>query len=300
MPLYLTVDIGGSSIKYACADEQCRLSGKGKTDTPLDGKASLFETLGQIMRGVSKEVKAVAISMPGVIDRKRGYVYSGGRLDYLKNIDFAGELEAFLDKKVTICNDARAAVMAEMKLGNLKGLKNGLALIFGTGVGGGIMLNGEIYEGSHFAAGEFSSIVGNIERKKDIMCIFAVTNGIYGLKEEVFRHTGEKEVDGYEVFRRIRAGDDRMIRAMKDFCERIAYYLYNLQVVLDVERVVIGGGISGEELFIRFLKESAENYFSCLADRNTIVCPEILPCRFRNDANLIGAMCNYMESLSGN
>ena len=84
-----------------------------------------------------------------------------------------------------------------------------------------------------------------------------------------------------------------MLQAVEVFCGNIAVYLYNLQAVLDVERVLIGGGISSEELFISLLKQKAEDYFASLAERNTILCPEILPCRFRNDANLIGALYNY-------
>lgn len=297
MAVYLAVDIGGSAIKYACMDENYQISEKGKTETPLDCKNSLLEKLDRIFTEIVgrnyKTVEGVAVSMPGVIDRKKGYVYSGGRLEYLKNIEFVKELEDIFHKPVTICNDAKAAVFAEMVLGNLKGIDNGIVLVFGTGVGGGIMLDGRIYEGSHFSAGEFSSIVGSIEKKDDIMSIFAVSAGSYGLKTEALRHTGESDLDGITIFQKIREGDSNMLEAVKAFCRNISVYLYNLQAVLDVERVLIGGGISGDDLFIQLLRLESEKYFTSLAERNTILCPEILPCRFRNEANLIGAVYNY-------
>lgn len=291
MSIYLAIDIGGSSIKYSCINEECQLSHKGRTDTPRDSKENLFKKIYEIVQSIDENIEGIAISMPGVIDRKNGFAYSGGALEYLKDVDLVNELELFLKKPVTICNDAKAATYAELGFGNLKGVKNGLILVLGTGIGGGIVINGDVYEGSHFASGEVSSINGNLERNCDYFYTFSGTNGIYGLSKEILKQTGEENLSGIEIFKRIREGDINVLKGVEIFCKNLAFHIFNLQAILDVDCILIGGGISEEPMLIDILKEKVKYQFE--NQWNVIVCPEIKACRYNNDSNLIGAFYNF-------
>lgn len=93
--------------------------------------------------------------MPGVIDSIKGVAITGGVLSYIDNTPLAKIIGKELNKKVIIANDGKCAALAELGFGNLKEIKNGVAMILGTGIGGGIVINGEPLYGSNFQRESF-------------------------------------------------------------------------------------------------------------------------------------------------
>lgn len=293
MKKYLTIDIGGSAIKYGVIDEELNFITKGSVPTPTDTKENLFRDLKTILVNTDESVEGVAISMPGVIDNESGFAYTGGALEYVMDENLADELEEFLEHDVTICNDAKSAALAEMGYGNLQGIDNAIVVVLGTGIGGAVVINGKLVKGTHFSAGEFSFILGDVHNPVDSSKMFAAHNGIRGLTKEIEIASGLAGIQGIEAFRMIREGSEEVLQGVRNFCTKLAFHLFNMQVILDVERIVIGGGISQEPMMIKLINEAADQQF--IPRYRAITKPEITTCKFMNDANLIGALYNFKQ-----
>ena len=113
MNKYLTLDIGGSAIKYALIQEDLTILSKSSVPTPMDTLENFVETIGQIYDQYKDEIAGIAISMPGIIDPKRGYNYTGGALQYIIDIDTVNVLKQRCPTNITVGNDAKCAANAE-------------------------------------------------------------------------------------------------------------------------------------------------------------------------------------------
>ena len=163
MKQYLLIDIGGTFIKYSLADEQARKISGGKVPTPLTNMDDLLAAIEGFAAPLQGQFVGCAISMPGRIDTRNGIAHTGGMLSaFMWEQPFAAQVEARLGVPVTIANDGKCAAAAEGWTGALAGVENGLVLVLGTGIGGGIILNGKVLMGAHAAAGEVSGLVSNM------------------------------------------------------------------------------------------------------------------------------------------
>ncbi len=294
MKAVLAVDVGGTYIKYGKIEPDQKISMSGKVKTPKTRKL-FFQALHEIQEkagGCMKDsdIEGAAFSMAGVINTKKGTVSNIGAVSYLRGLDFS---QMFFEKsglKNVIENDAKAAVYGELCCGSLRNVKNGVALIIGTNVGGGIVAEGNLLRGAHGAAGEFSYIynmAGINGRDMGREC------GVRGMLQEVGLFYPEKDLDGEKVFKLIREGNQAVERGVRRYCRKLCYHICNLQAVLDPEVFAIGGGISSEPLFLSLLKEEMDEYYTQLGER--ICKPVIKACQLKNDANLIGAYLCYRK-----
>ena len=139
MKQYLLIDIGGTFIKYSLADEQARKISGGKVPTPLTNMDDLLAAIEGFAAPLQGQFVGCAISMPGRIDTRNGIAHTGGMLSsFMREQPFAAQVEARLGVPVTIANDGKCAAAAEAWTGALAGVENGLVLVLGTGIGGGI------------------------------------------------------------------------------------------------------------------------------------------------------------------
>ena len=160
MKQYLLIDIGGTFIKYSLTDAYAKKISGGKVPTPLTGMDNLLAVIEDFSAPWKGQFEGCAVSMPGRIDTNRGIAHTGGILSaFMWEQPFASMLEQSLGVPVVIANDGKCAAAAEAWTGSLAGVDNGLVLVLGTGIGGGIILNGRVYMGSHSAAGEVSNLV---------------------------------------------------------------------------------------------------------------------------------------------
>ena len=299
MKKYLAIDLGGTAIKYGVADEEMNFLSKGKVDSRTDSYESFLEDLKKILEECGEGVEGVCISMPGMIDRIKGFAYTGGAYRWVKQIPLAMQLKEELGLPVTICNDAKAAALAELGFGNLKDIRNGIAIILGTGIGGAVIIDGKLLDGSHYSSGEFSFIQEDKRAKEKSMEVFAMTNGVGGLKKAIQEASGLEDIDGLKAFKLIKEeNNETVLQGVRDFCWYLAYHIYNLQCVIDANRIVIGGGISNEPMFIDLVKEAVDGRFA-QAIFPGIPQPEIMVCRYQSDANLVGAIFNFMQMVEG-
>ena len=303
MRKYMGIDLGGTAIKYALMNQDATILEQSSAKTPLPEDSTLEDLL-VVLRGMIEkyktQIEGIAISMPGIIDNKTGHAYIGGAITYLAGVNLAQLLGDQFQLPVTIENDAKSAALAELWLGNLKDCNNAAVITLGTGVGGGIIINGALYSGCTFAAGEFSYILIDDDKPYENESFWGFISGVKTLYQLVHQNTGIplSELDGFKVFEMANAGDDKVLDALDQYTKTLVHPIYNLQTILDLEVMAIGGGISKQPLLLAYLQKNLdENYeknpihsFAPFVPR-----PKVITCKFYNDANLIGALYHHLQ-----
>lgn len=289
----LVLDIGGTFIKYAVMDREAKILEKRKEKTPLDTFENFVKTIKGVYEGYKDEVTGIAISMPGNIDSETGQVYTPGSLTYNKGINIIEELHKYINIPISVENDGKSAALAEAWIGNLKECNDGIVMILGTGVGGGIIKDKKIHKGKNFFAGEFSFIIGN-SNEANFDNVFAMQGSTAALIKKVAKAKGinEDTLNGYEVFNLIEKNDVETLQIFNDFAKTIAIQVFNLQCVLDPEKILIGGGISKQKILLEKIKENLDEIYKEMAMFN-MPQAKIDTCKYFNDSNLIGALYNY-------
>ena len=291
----LVADIGGSFIKYAVMEEDNSILSRGKIPTPQSGRQELVDTLAKLYSSNSF-VDGLAISMPGIIDSARGYCAMGGALRYNDGFFLADALAEHIPVPVYMENDAKCAAMAEASVGSLKDAANGLVLVFGTMVGSGIIIEGKLYKGSRFSAGEVSYIIPRVDREPSFDNVWGNSCGTPRLCAMYAEKAGLscEKVTGEAVFDALHRGEKAAEESLMEYTREIAVQIFSLQNILDPELIAIGGGISAQPLFIDYIRQNLE----LLYEQCSFKLPHarIVPCAFLSDANLIGALQCYLRA----
>ena len=291
----LAIDVGGTFIKYAVMSgtDTFEIVEKNKVPTPKENHAEFLERLAEIFHGVDG-AEGIAISMPGLIDTFNGVCISSGALDFSNGHCIAEELNLKCGVPVAIENDANCAALAEVKSGSLVGVNDAFVLVFGTGVGGAVIRGGELYRGAHFSAGEVSFMTKNISSKAVEENFFGYEYGVVPFQKSCAKilDMPPEDVSGEMIFDLIEEGDADMLAALKKFSHGVAMMIFNLQILFDPERFALGGGISVRQSFIDAVQERLDEIYK---DAPVYLPrPEIVACKYHNDANLLGALSNFL------
>lgn len=299
----MVFDIGGTSIKYSVMDETFKTDRAGSVRTPQASLNDLVGTLASIYAQNKDGTDGIAISMPGFIDSENGVLRYSAAMRNSRNIPVARIVsEACGGCPVVIENDAKAATAAELHAGSLRGCRNAAVFVIGTGLGGGLVTGGKVLQGAHRTAGEVSLL--NIDADK-----WASKDGYLGWQcstsvlLKMYKHQ-KKSVqdirkDGVGFFDAVRDDDPDAVYVLGRFARIVAMQAYNLNILLDIEKLAIGGGISRQTILIEKIREA----YGDLAEASPlgpVLCemgrPEIVACHFHNDANQVGAFCAYREA----
>ena len=149
----MVFDVGGTEIKYSVMDEQMHRTDTGSVPTPRDTQEHFLDALYALYAPHKDEVEGIAVALPGFVDNKTGYVSNGGALLYNTGTPVGQRIREKCGCPVSLENDGKAAAIAELRAGVLQGCTNAAVFLIGTGVGGGIIANGELVRGVHFTAG---------------------------------------------------------------------------------------------------------------------------------------------------
>ena len=292
---YLAIDIGGTFIKYAVITESAEIISKGKKPTDTENLDVFLDTLEEIYRENEESNPAgVAISMAGVLDVDSGYAYNGGGVRCIQDLEIVNILEERLKVPVTIENDAKAAALAEVWKGNLSDVRDGIVIVIGTAIGGAVIIDRKVLRGKNLMAGEFSYISIGEPGKPAWTDIWGNTGGARGLIQMTAAKKGldPESLDGVAVFEMVNGGDAEARAALREYTDLLAQQIMNLQVVINPERFVVGGGISCQPVLFEELSKSVQ----VISDTffGNVPVPDIMPCRFFNDSNLIGALYAHL------
>lgn len=298
MNKYLVFDWGGTSLKYAYMSDGAQILEKGSVPTPSKNstKEQFYDLIDSVIRKYTN-VDGIAISSTGVIDSEKGYVKIIGALPFLDNTSLVEELSKKYQLKVSIENDGRCAALAELWLGNLSDIDDGAVVVIGTNIGAAIILNHQLRRGKQFLAGEMCAMCCD-EHHQDVPYSYIGQHGTPYLCELIQDKKSMKEsIDGMQAFRLIHDGDEDAIIALHEYTDLLAIQLFNLNILLDLEKIVIGGGISEQKELMDSLKESIKNLSKIHPDIVKGIqypLPNIDVCKFHNEANLIGALYHFL------
>lgn len=295
MAKYLVFDVGGTMIKYALMDHSGQLREKHHVPTPTTGLTDFIATIQSVIDRYQNQYVGVGFSIPGKVTHSDEVIYGGGSLPFLDQQQLLSLLTLPSDVQLAVENDGKAAALAELWLGNLKDVQNGVALVLGTGVGSGLVLNGQLFMGTHFQAGEISFMLTKSQptmtnllgaQGSAVKMIAAIATNL----QLADRH------DGLKVFAAINEGDKRAVPIFTAYCQEIALTIHNLQSVLDVQRYVIGGGISAQPIVTETIRKAYQALHQQLPIiQQTLTVPEIMTGKFSNDANLYGALYHLLQ-----
>lgn len=301
------VDVGGTTIKMGFFETDGRVLDKWeiKTDTSNHGENILYDIAKTIdnklaQEGISKdEVHGIGVGVPGPV-RADGTVDCCVNLGW-GEVSVAQKLAELTGMNVKAGNDANVAALGEMWQGGAKGCDNVVMVTLGTGVGGGIIIDGKIVAGFHGAGGEIGHIMVNPHEIEACNC------GKYGCLEQYVSATGIvrmtkrklakcsdettlrglEKVTAKDVFDAAKEGDAFAKELVEELGEILGSTLANIACVVNPEAIVIGGGVSkaGTILIDTVQKHFEENAFSTC--RNTRFALATLG----NDAGIYGCMC---------
>lgn len=293
MKKFLSLDVGGTNTKYGILDEKGEILFKDKFPTEKNKEAFLdsIKNLAEKFKK-SDDIQGIAMSMPGIIDTKRGYLVTAGALVELYKFELKAELEKSIGLPVSVENDVNCVALAEKWLGHGKNDENFICLAIGTGIGGAIIINNKLYRGHRYLAGEFGFMVN---RGNEGLTTLSMTSSTQNGLVDVYRSRANVEkISGEEVFAKYEAGDEIAKKVFKDFYESLSAGIFNLIFSLDPSKVLIGGAISENKTVMKELVEHVLEVKETDKGIAHIELPKIEPCKFKNDAGIIGALYNFL------
>lgn len=292
----LAIDIGGTFTKFAVMSgvRAFKLGAKDKIPTPKKSHEEFLEMLADIFNA-HDDAEGIALSMPGLIDTDKGVCISSGALDFANGHCVAEELQAKCGVPVTVENDAKCAALAEIKSGVLTDVKDAIVLVFGTAVGGAVVRDGKIYRGVHQCAGEVSYTLKSLESVISEKNFCGNTLGALAFQKSCAKvlNMPPEELSGEMIFELIEENDDDILDALYKYAHGVAVMIFNLQMIFDPERFALGGGISEQQSFIDAVQDKIDELYEKAPE--FLPRPEIVACKYHNDANLYGALYRYLR-----
>lgn len=305
------VDLGGTNIKAGIVNEDGEILARARKKTrvsgnPLETAADLWEVVQQVLErgGFSlSQMDYIGIGCPGTVDPKEGILRYACNLE-LSEAPLSELLQKHCGKPVYLENDANCAILGEAKLGAAKGAENAVVLTLGTGIGGGILIGGNIYSGFNFFGGEIGHMV--IESGGELCscgrrgCFerYASASALVRMTKKAMEESPETlmwEICGWELekangvtpFEGKKRGDAKAEEVLKEYFRYLADGITNVINIFQPEVLVIGGGLSGQgDALLKPLKELVDVQ---VYSRNSAVQTKIVISQLGNDAGMIGA-----------
>jgi len=300
MTQYLVLDIGGTFIKYAIMTGEGDFVEQGKIPAVTDSEKGTLRALADVRDAVaSYDYEGVAISMPGRIDPAAGIARTGGAFQWVRDYPAAEKYGAVFGKPCVIANDGKCAAIAESWSGALSDVDSGAVLVLGTGVGGGIVLNKKVWMGCSGGAGELSWLVCDypaIHEGHAGSAIWAGKIAAGAIVPKFGLAKGLANADGIMLFDAYEAGDEDAKAVMDEYAVWASSGIVTLQAVLDLQRYAIGGGISARPETTDLIRDAVDKLYE-LHPYLPFSKPEIVTCKYGNEANLIGALAFYLEQV---
>ena len=309
MKHYLGIDIGGTAVKLGIVDEAGAVLAKAEESVSFDGyRTPILTTVLKAAQAFlaaqsvpAESLAGIGVSATGQIDSRKGIVAGTcGNLPNYIGAPIKAELEKTFGLPVTVANDANCMTLGEVWVGGAQGYTDVIGVTLGTGVGGGVIVNGKVIDGTHGAGGEIGHIT--VDRHETAAC----GCGKHGCLEQYSSATGvvrcmKKLLDenpdtpctlrgtefaAKDVFDAARNGDALAAREVDEMTDTLGMALATIAATVDPEMFMVGGGVSraGEVLFAP-LREHFKVYAfkSC---RETPIVPAILG----NDAGIYGSV----------
>lgn len=263
------IDLGGTKIEGICLDEKSQIVKRKRVPTnQQEGYDSILSSISVLVSDITQNISdyTIGICTPGAISKKTGMI-KNSNTQCLIGMPLKNDLEEILGKKIAMENDANCFAMAEATMGAAVGYDVVFGVIMGTGVGGGIVIDGKIHRGRTNIAGEWGHHTLHQNGNKCYCgksgCVETYISGP-ALERKWFTITGKKEPLA-TIVQNLDGNDGQMWK--KEFLENFGIGLANVIDILDPDAVVIGGGISNIDFLYTDGRDSVYNkVFSDLVD----------------------------------
>ena len=264
----LGIDLGGTKTEAILLDENLHTIQRKRVLTPHNDYSKILNTIYSLSADLLKNVEncSIGICTPGAISKKTGLI-KNSNTQCLIGQPLKEDLEKKLGQKVSMENDANCFAMAESILGNAKGFEIVFGVIIGTGVGGGIVINGKIHQGRTNIAGEWGHHTlhqnGNVCYCGKLGCVETYISG--PALEKRWKELTGKSQNMPEIILNL---ENSFAKQWKDeFLENFGFGLANVIDILDPDAIVLGGGLSNIDFLYTEGKESVyQKVFSDLVD----------------------------------
>ena len=300
--LIFAADLGGTHLRAATVDHKGNIHSRFKQNTPQDKAAdAIVDAIVAAVHEFQKtaEISAVSIVVPGTVKVEEGAVVKAPNLPCLDGFRLADALSSRLDLPATLENDANAAAVGEMWQGAAVGCKTIICVTLGTGVGGGIILDGRLWRGVDGAAAEIGHMC--VDPFGGVACtcgsrgcleVFASATAIVRMTREASPRypdsilQAKKDLTAAMIFEAGKQGDELALGSFRRMGVYLGIGLANLINILNPEMIVIGGGVvNAWDLFEKHMHQQVEERaFPLLAARVKIV-----RAKCGDDAGLLGA-----------
>ena len=310
MKYYIGIDLGGTNIVAGVVDENYNIVAKAstKTNCPRPEKEIADDMARMALQAVKNanltidRIEWIGVGSPGIANSETGILEYSNNLGF-KNTPLVKYIQDKIDKPVFIENDANAAAYGEYVAGAAKGAKNAVCITLGTGVGGGIIIDGKIYSGSNFAGAEIGHSVISVDGpqcscgRKGCFEVFSSATGLIRMSKEAMAEHPESvmnklaeekgKVTARTSFDAMRAGDAAAKAVVDDYIKYLAAGITNTINIFQPDVLCIGGGVcnEGDTLLLPVKALVKEEVYTRNSEKNT----EIVIAKLGNDAGIIGA-----------
>ncbi len=303
------IDVGGTNVKIALVDDGKIIYSNSVPTYAQMGYEYTVNNIKQAIRDLMKEtettaadIKGIGFDFPGQVDYKTGVVKLAPNIPGWVNVPIAQMIEEEFHIPTRIDNDVRCAALGEMNFGAGKGCQNFVCITVGTGIGSGLVVNGQLVRGAANAAGEIGHIKlqmqnGPICGCGDTGCLEAFASGpsivamaqdyLKSGKSTKFREmAGDGEITPYIVAKAAEAGDPVAKRIFTIIGEYVGMGLVSVINLLNPEKVIIGGGVAeAGDLLLEPIRKTVMERAMVVARESV----EIVPAELGNSAGVIGA-----------
>jgi glucokinase len=298
-------DVGGSGVRLAIAD----LSGKiiGRLTQPIPRGGTPDEVAALITNGMERllsdhplanqKILELAVGAPGITDVGRGRVLSAPNLVDWHDVSFADRLRDTTGISTTVENDVNLGAIGEGRCGVARDAQNFVFIAIGSGVGAGIVINGKLFHGANWSAGEvgYMQVPGLPSQDLAVKRLGALESAIGGegikkawLANTNGRRNGAQSPQPTEIFDLAASGNVCAQRILHSTAEHLAQAIVNMNLILDTSLVVLGGGIGSHPGLVEATREALA--------RNEFANPEVLASNLGHDAQLHGAIWLAIQS----
>ena len=315
----LSVDLGGTNLACAILDRDCHII--ERTINPARAELQSEQTIASIERNIADlidlsgleigSLAGIGVGAPGIVYADRGIIHRAGNLPHWQDVPLGQILSEKFSLPVFVRHDVDMSVLAEKYHGAGRGKENIVCLTIGTGIGMGMILNGQLYCGTRAGAGNFGHMIID-EDASPALCknegyletltagpairsraIEALRQGSSSLLSELCQGDVEK-IDARMVFAAARAGDDVGLKIVRETARLLGIGIANLINLLSPEIVIVSGSIAlaGEVLFTP-LVESVRAYVCAFLDADV----DIVPGQLGDNAGLVGAAHTVWQSV---
>lgn len=311
MKYYIGIDLGGTNIVAAVVDENYSIISKAstKTNRPRPAEAIADDMAAMAIKAVEEagltmaDIEWVGVGTPGLANSETGIIEYSNNLGF-ENTPMAELIRKHIDKPVYIENDANAAAYGEYVAGAAKGAKNAVCITLGTGVGGGIIIDGKIYAGSNFGGAEIGHTVISMDGpqcscgRKGCFEVYSSATGLIRMTKEkmaacpdtvMHQITEERsgKVSARTAFDAMRQGDAAAKEVVDFYIKALAAGITNTINIFQPDILCIGGGVcnEGDPLLLPMKALVEQEVYTRNSPKNT----KIVIAELGNDAGLIGA-----------